>query len=238
MVFLLRSCILSGKKLFTQEVVTFKHLVTHPTYNNILKKYVPLLQVKHFSTEKNEKTEREVIYHGILRPRIRNVKIVSVFSSVLSVIVQPLIFLKAIDTDNVLSIGISFAIVNLFIISSPILIYMFTKRYVIKLEYCPQKQNYVAHLYGFFLNKKEITFTPADVKVNDNKNGAFTTCHVKNIPVFFDENQFLDAKHFYIIMGYKKPSDFILKKINVTPINQLPIINTSHQLESRIKKNN
>ncbi|CAK9805452.1 Transmembrane protein 70 homolog, mitochondrial [Anthophora plagiata] len=237
MVLLLRSCVLVGRKLFAQEVVSFKHFVTYPKYSNNLKKFVPSLQVKYFSIDKDNVQKRELIYTGELSTKIRNIKIISMVTSIASSLTQPFIFMKAFDNDNLISMGIAFAFANLIIVGSPIFIYLLTKRYVVNLYYYPQENNYVAVTYGF-LKKKEITFTPDDVTLPGTLNGSVTTCFVNNEPLFMDENQFADIKHYNIIMGYNKPSDFHVEPLNITPINRFPVVSQSLQIENKTKKEN
>ncbi|CAK9810686.1 Transmembrane protein 70 homolog, mitochondrial [Anthophora quadrimaculata] len=237
MVLLLRSCVLIGRKLFTQEV-SFKHFVTFPKYSNNLKKFVPSLQVKYFSVDKDNVQKRELVYTGDLWKQIRNIKILSIISTIMSICGQPMLFMKMINNDNLVSLGIIFAFGNIILIGSPILIYLVTKRYVINLYHCPQENTYVAVVYRFFLQRKEITFTPNDIKPPKMFKGSLTTCIAKDNPLYMDSNQFINLKHYNIIMGYNKPSDFEVEPVNIAPINRFPIVNQNLQIENKVKKEN
>ncbi|CAK9825533.1 Transmembrane protein 70 homolog, mitochondrial [Anthophora retusa] len=113
-----------------------------------------------------------------------------------------------------------------------------TKRYVIKLYYCPQEKNYAAIVYSFFLKRKEVIFTPDDVTPPKRFKGTLTTCFVKDYPLFIDPQQFPDIKHYNIIMGYNKPSDFELEPLNITPINRIANVSQSVQIREKVKKIN
>ncbi|XP_071856787.1 transmembrane protein 70 homolog, mitochondrial [Bombus fervidus] len=222
MVLILRSCILNQRKLFMQEIITFKQTSMYYTCGNV-KKFIPCLQVRHVSDKHSEKNtiEREMIYNGTLRNKVRNIKIVSLLTSAISVISQPIIYMKILEEDNVVGAGTLFAILNVMTISSPLLIHFLTKRYVIDMYHYPKEEKYTAKLFSFLCKEREITFTPNDViEPKTQITGALTTCVVGGKPLLFDENNFIDPKHYKIIMNYNKPIDFEVKELHIAAINR------------------
>lgn len=188
-----------------------------------VKKFIPCLQVRHVSDKHSERNaiEREMIYNGSLKNKVRTVKIMSLLSSVISVISQPIIYMKILEEDNVVGAGTLFALVNVVTISSPILIHFLTKRYVIEMYHYPKEEKYTAKLFSFLCKEREITFTPNDViEPNTKVSAALTTCVAGGNPLLFDENNFIDPKHYKIIMNYNKPIDFKVKELHIAAINR------------------
>ncbi|XP_033351431.1 transmembrane protein 70 homolog, mitochondrial [Bombus vosnesenskii] len=222
MALLLRSCILNQRKLFMKEIITFKRTSMYYTCGNV-KKFIPCLQVRHVSDKHSERntSEREMIYNGTLTNKVRNIKMISLLSSVVSVISQPIIYMKILEEDNAISVGTLFALLNILTICSPLLIHLLTKRYVIEMYHYPNEKKYTAKLYSFLCKKREITFTPNDViEPKTQITGSFTTCFAGGKPLLFDENCFIDPKHYKIIMNYNKPIDFEVEQLRITAINQ------------------
>lgn len=123
-----------------------------------LQKFIPCLQVRHVSDKHSERNTsvREMIYNGAVTNKVRNIKMFSLLSSVLSVICQPIIYMKILEEDNAISVGTLFALLNILTISSPLLVHFLTKRYVIEMYHYPNKEKYTAELYTFFCKKREV----------------------------------------------------------------------------------
>lgn len=80
----------------------------------------------------------------------------------------------------------------------------------------------------------QITFTKNDViEPTTPRTGMFTTCVVKGYPLLLDQNQFLEPKHFNIIMKYNEPIDFEIEELNVTALNQPPTENKNVMIENK-----
>lgn len=124
----------------------------------MLQKFRPCLQVRHVSDKHSERniSEREMIYNGTLTNKVRNIKMISLLSSVASVISQPIIYMKILEEDNVVGAGTLFALLNILTISSPLLIHFLTRRYVIEMYHYPKEEKYTAKLYSFFCKKREV----------------------------------------------------------------------------------
>ncbi|XP_043583992.1 transmembrane protein 70 homolog, mitochondrial [Bombus pyrosoma] len=222
MVLLLRSCILNQRKLFMKEIIVFKRTSMYYTCGNV-EKFRPCLQVRHVSDKHSERntSEREMIYNGTLTNKVRNIKMISLLSSAVSLISQPIIYMKILEEDNLVGVGTLFALLNVITISSPLLIHLLTRRYVIEMYHYPNEEKYTAKLYSFFCKEREITFSPNDViEPKTQITGAFTTCVVGGKPLLLDENNFIDPKHYKIIMNYNKPIDFEVEQLHITAINR------------------
>lgn len=124
----------------------------------MLQKFRPCLQVRHVSDKHSERNtnEREMIYNGTLTNKVRNIKLISLLSSVVSVISQPIIYMKILEEDNLASAGTLFALLNVVTISSPLLIHFLTRRYVIEMYHYPNEERYTAKLYSFLCKEREV----------------------------------------------------------------------------------
>lgn len=180
--------------------------------NNHIKRTIPNLQKLrvNYSTKdhKHSQEKNTEIYNGTLKNQIRNLKIVSLGTSVCGLAIQPLLILKAAAVDSTAGI-VGAIVIGIFSIASPLLLNLVTKRYVTSVYYDAKEEKYIATSYSLFLRPNKIEFTPADVKIPD-VTGIFTTCFVKGKPLFFDERLFNDSNHYMKIMGFDKPLDYKL----------------------------
>lgn len=124
----------------------------------MLQKFRPCLQVRHVSDKHSERntSEREMIYNGTLTNKVRNIKMISLLSSAVSLISQPIIYMKILEEDNLVGVGTLFALLNVVTISSPLLIHLLTRRYVIEMYHYPSEEKYTAKLYSFFCKQREV----------------------------------------------------------------------------------
>lgn len=148
------------------------------------------------------------IYHGILSTQIRMIKMFSLSTSCLGLMVQPILLQKVVGTHMGVMIGVG-SFVGFFTFVTPLLIHWITKKYVTSLEYDQEKDLYSATTLSFFLREKKIHFSVDDVKVPDVP-GMFTTFLVKHQPLFVDPRMFKELEHYGRLMGYDKPIDFHL----------------------------
>lgn len=154
--------------------------------------------------------DKLLIYTGLLKPKIRNVKILSFATSVTGLLVQPFLLRSAVEDSNLLGIlGVSF-IFLLFTVGSPVLIHLMVKRYVTAVYYDETRNEYDANTYSFFLRQKEIKFREKDVKPLE-LTGMFTNCLVKGTPLFLDRQSFTDPAYYDKIMGFRYDKVFPLE---------------------------
>lgn len=227
MALILRSFLLQRTKNYFKETKNWKRsYVLCVNYNNNIKATIPISKVdtrrlivnRYTKDHKNSQEENIVIYNGNLKNQIRNLKIFSLGTSFCGLAIQPLIITKASKVGSTTGL-IAAIMVAVFSILSPIVLNLVTKRYVTNAYYNPQEQKYVATTYTLFLRVDKIEFTPDDVVVPD-ITGLFTTCFIKNKPLFFDESLFVDYDHYAKIMGLDKPVDY---KLNITDSNDVSI---------------
>ncbi|XP_018310662.1 transmembrane protein 70 homolog, mitochondrial [Mycetomoellerius zeteki] len=166
--------------------------------------------INSFSQDYQKTIERtEEIYYGPLTKQIKFLKFFSLLTSSGGLMIQPFLYLKAVENDNIGAVLGLFACIGFFAITTPLLIHMITKKYITHLYYNAKEDIYIANTYSLFARTKKITFTPEDVVVPD-VNGMFTNCIIKNIPLFLEQKFFYDSSHYIRIMGYDKPIDFKL----------------------------
>ncbi|XP_018342067.1 PREDICTED: transmembrane protein 70 homolog, mitochondrial [Trachymyrmex septentrionalis] len=215
MTFMLRACAYGQKGLAIKD---FNHLkcriLSYVIHDYNFERCSTTRNIKFFhninSFSQDQKTiERTEIYYGPLTKQIKFLKLFSLLTSSSSLMVQPFLYLKAVENDNIGVILGLFACVGFFAITTPLLIHMITKKYVTHLYYNAKEDIYIANTYSLFARTKQFTFTPEDVVVPD-VNGMFTNCIIKNIPLFLEQKFFYDSSHYIRIMGYDKPIDFKL----------------------------
>ncbi|KAA0202242.1 hypothetical protein HAZT_HAZT007138 [Hyalella azteca] len=142
------------------------------------------------------------IYEGLLSTQVKLIKGFSLGTSVIGLSIQPFVITHL---GSSLSLVMSFsALIGMFTFITPALIHWFTRKYVFRLHYYPEKDIYAATTLSFFLREKTIEFKPSDVTIPEIPS-MFTTFLVKNKPLFVDVDTFKDIEHYGRIMGYDKP---------------------------------
>ncbi|KAK7072124.1 Transmembrane protein 70 [Halocaridina rubra] len=150
------------------------------------------------------------IYYGILTTQVRMTKLFSLSTSMLGLMMQPVLMQKFVHANVGFAIAAG-SFIGFFTFVTPLLIHWITKKYVTRLEYDPQADLYSATTLSFFLREKKIHFKVDDVKVPDVP-GLFTTFHVKNKALFVEPQRFQNIEHYGRIMGYDKPIDFSMEE--------------------------
>lgn len=87
---------------------------------------------------------------------LRNLKLLSLVSSSTTILFQPLFYMKLLEEDSSASLGVICAFINFIGVGTPLIIYLFTKRYVVELYHRPKDDKYIAKVYNFFFKKKEV----------------------------------------------------------------------------------
>ncbi|XP_042886511.1 transmembrane protein 70 homolog, mitochondrial-like [Penaeus japonicus] len=133
------------------------------------------------------------IYRGILATQIRMVKTFSLSTTMLGLMMQPIIVQKAAETSFGIVVAMG-SFIGFFTFVTPLLIHWITKKYVTRLEYDHEKDLYSATTLSFFLREKKIHFKVQDIHVPAVP-GMFTTFLAKNKPLFVDPKMFSDLEH-------------------------------------------
>ena len=150
-------------------------------------------------------TKGHLVYEGRLTKQVKYVKGITISTSVMGILAQPLV-LPSVALLPVFAqafIGGSF---TLFIIGNPLLFQLLTKRYITSLYYDGTNEVFTAHTLSFFLQKKTEKFQAEDVEVPDIPI-PFTTFKVNNKPFFVDQTSFIQPHIFKKLMGFDKPLD-------------------------------
>ncbi|KAL7292144.1 hypothetical protein TKK_0014218 [Trichogramma kaykai] len=164
------------------------------------------------AADKKDESECEIVYMGQQNKNIKNIKMISLSTSLMGLSVQPIVYQKAVLSGEVTNFTLPiFALLGLFALATPPLLNLITKRYILSIEYYPKRDKYVASVYTLFARQKKIEFTPDDVTI-PTVLGMFTNCCIKGKPMFMDSTSFSEEnqKHYVRIMGYDQPLDLKL----------------------------
>lgn len=165
--------------------------------------------LRHCSNEnvQEEKSKENLIYKGELKYHIVAVKILSLTSSMVGLAIQPALMYKMLESNIFVAVG--FGIFSIFfIVCTPLLFHILTKRYVLQLTFNPETKSFAATTLTLFMKKKVTIFTAEDVTIPEA--GLITTFIAKKQPMFVNSSQIIDLKAFKHLMGYDKPMDFQL----------------------------
>ncbi|XP_053688685.1 transmembrane protein 70 homolog, mitochondrial [Sabethes cyaneus] len=166
----------------------------------------PVPVLKYFCTEATGENEKQV-YHGVLTPQIRAVKVFSLVTSIGGLVAQPILLEQANKIGGTPMIVAICGIAGFFTFVTPFLLHLITKRYVTDLSYDSTTQEYTAITITFLLQRQQTKFRIKDVVVPEVP-GMFTTFMVGDKSLFVDPTLFPDPTHYIKIMGYDKPIDF------------------------------
>lgn len=137
---------------------------------------------------------------------VRFVKMFSLSTSIMGLLMQPYILMHAGELPLWLK-AILTGSVSFFVFATPLLIHFFTSRYVLHLYYDPPTKVFTATTYSLFVRPKDMKFTAADVEFPE-IHGILSTVNVKKRPLFMDPSQFLDRQAYIKMMRYDQPMDW------------------------------
>ncbi|XP_040278340.1 transmembrane protein 70, mitochondrial-like [Bufo bufo] len=165
------------------------------------------------STPVNHEEDR-LVYIGNLGTAVLGVKFFSYSTSVVSLIILPMIFANSgIGVDSLpLKIGF-FSIVGFFTFITPVTLHLLTKGYVVRLYHNKERDLYTAITYNAFLREKRTEFSPEDVEV-PGVSKMFTTFYAKKKSMLINPMLFPNSNDYQHLMGYDKPFTFNLEDLN------------------------
>ncbi|KAK7504544.1 hypothetical protein BaRGS_00004030 [Batillaria attramentaria] len=166
--------------------------------------------IRNSSTETKDSSKGELVYKGGLSGMIKGVKIFSLSTSALGLCLQPYLYLSSEELPLALKFVMG-GIVNFFIFINPFIIHYIAKKYVTDIHWNRETGVFTASKLSFFLRRKEIQFTAADVTVPDIP-GMFTVLEVKGTPLFLVPQDYLVRDAYVHLMGYDKPLEWELPK--------------------------
>jgi transmembrane protein 70 len=149
----------------------------------------------------------KLVYVGKLDKSFRAAKSLSLASSLGGAIMYP-VMLPKILADASMIVAVGYTIISAtFVLLTPSLIQMISKRYLTTLYYQEQTQQFTGFYKNFFMMERQIKFRAEDVEVPP-ITGMFTSMLIKNQPFFINHEDFLDKPVLMKMLGYDKEFDF------------------------------
>ena len=161
---------------------------------------------------KHDPEKGDLVYIGTLVDKVRLVKTFSLSTSIMGVIVQPLIFSQNAELPLALKLVLG-GTLSFFIFLTPLLLHIITKRYITSMYYNQDTAQFTVETLSIFVTPKTTVFRPTQVTVPDIP-GMFTTFKVDGKPLFLDPTLFLDRDVYIRLMGYDKPIDWNVSNHN------------------------
>lgn len=145
-----------------------------------------------------------LVYTGRMSKIVRNLKILSLSTSLFSIGCQPFIMQAARD-DMMVKAGI-LSTMCLMIFSTPVLLHFVTRKYVTDIYFNEETCTFTLAKKTFFLRRKEVKYTADDAKVALT-GGLFVTHKIKGSPYFIEYTEFRSREIYLHMVGYDKPID-------------------------------
>lgn len=159
----------------------------------------------------DEKSQsKTLVYLGSIRSTVKMVKGLSLTTSFLGILAQP-ILLQKISGSSLAATVVVVSFASFFIFVTPLMLHLITRRYVTELTYDRDTKEFSATTLSLLNRKKNICFVADDVKV-PTVPGPFTTLLAKGRPLFVEVQNFEDADALEHLMGYDKPLDWQMKE--------------------------
>ncbi|XP_056378136.1 transmembrane protein 70, mitochondrial isoform X2 [Hyla sarda] len=159
------------------------------------------------STPQNHEQDR-LIYIGNLGTAVLGVKFFSYSTSMISLLILPMIFAESGIGINSLPLKIAFlGMVGFFTFITPVTLHFVTKGYVVRLYHNKEKDLYTAITYNALLREKRTEFSPGDVEI-PGMSKMFTTFYAKKKSMLINPMLFPNPSDYQHLMGYDKPFTF------------------------------
>lgn len=195
-------------RLFT---VTLKKLpVRTHLGQSFIQKNVKLVSfstsTKFSQTDAKINSQAPVVYVGQLTDKIWAVKQFSLFSSGLILAVQPFMYERFSELDSVILQTFLGGFMSFFFLGTPLMIHLFTKKYVTKMTLDAESKTFTASTISLFLRESKVSFKQEDVEIPVNP-ASLTTVIAKGKPLFLINDGFNSRFAFDHLMGFDKPID-------------------------------
>ncbi|XP_075682226.1 transmembrane protein 70, mitochondrial isoform X2 [Rhinoderma darwinii] len=155
-----------------------------------------------------------LVYIGNLGTAVLGVKFFSYSTSMISLLILPMILLESgIGVDSLPLKIAFFSMVGFFTFVTPVTLHFVTKGYVVRLYYNKDKNLYTAVTYNAFLREKRTDFSPEDVEV-PGISKMFTTFYAKKKSMLINPMLFPNSSDYQHLMGYDKPFTFNPEDLN------------------------
>lgn len=152
----------------------------------------------------------ELVYEGQLKRNIKRLKILTLSTSIGAFALQPIVLSELWATNPYFTCVLGIFSTG-FIMVTPLLIHLFSRRYVTELSFNPANKTFTATTLTLFIKEKKTTFTAEDVYV-PTISGFFTTFLVNNTPMFVDSESVINIEAYQHLLGYDKPIDLYFEK--------------------------
>jgi hypothetical protein len=172
--------------------------------------------IKHFDNQSSINTKREnlrenllgkLVYIGKLDKSFKAAKSLSLASSIGGAICYPIMLPKILEETSIF-LAIGYTIISAtFILLTPSLIQLISKRYLTSLYYHEQTGQFTGFYKNFFMIERQIKFRAEDVEVPP-ITGMFTSMLIKKQPYFINHEDFYDKQILMKMLGYDKEFDF------------------------------
>lgn len=114
---------------------------------------VPLHKTLSTQATKNTDASYAVVYNGKLERDIIRVKLFSLTTSVMGLVFQPILYNQASSLPVLIA---TCSVAGFFTFVTPVLLHQLAKRYVNRITYNKDKDNYIAHTTTFFFRQKQV----------------------------------------------------------------------------------
>ncbi|XP_039188005.1 transmembrane protein 70, mitochondrial isoform X1 [Crotalus tigris] len=152
-----------------------------------------------------------LIYSGSLSKTVLGVKIFCVTTSIITAsMLFGIVHKYGLNFDKLYSEIAFYSATLFFIFLTPLLLHLFTRRYIIRLYHKDKMDTYTAITYSGILREKKTLFHQKDVTVPETSK-IFTTFYVKRRSMLVNPILFNYAQDYSHLMGYDKPFQFHLK---------------------------
>uniref|UniRef100_A0A0B8RNZ4 Transmembrane protein 70serine-threonine-like n=1 Tax=Philothamnus irregularis TaxID=1899461 RepID=A0A0B8RNZ4_9SAUR len=152
-----------------------------------------------------------LIYSGTLSKTVLGVKMFCFTTSIITAsMLFAIIHKYGLNFDKLYSEIAFYSATLFFIFLTPLILHLFTRRYIIRLYHKDKTDTYTAITYSGILREKKTLFHQKDVTVPD-MSKMFTTFYVKRRAMLVNPFLFNFAQDYSHLMGYDKPFQFSLK---------------------------
>ena len=149
----------------------------------------------------------KLVYEGKLDKPFKAAKSLSLASSIGGAICYPIMLPKILEEASIF-VAIGYTIISAtFVLLSPTLIQLISKRYLTSLYYHEQTEQFTGFYKNFFMMERQVRFRAEDVQVPP-LTGMFTSMLIKNQPFFINHEDFYDKPILMKMLGYDKEFDF------------------------------
>ena len=152
-----------------------------------------------------------LVYSGKMSSYVKGLKTLSLSTSLLALLAQPMV-LSAAKDDMLFKAGLigSFSVV---LFSTPVLVHFVTKKYVTDIYFNEDNKMFTLAYKSFFLRRKELQYKAGDVEIPFAPR-MFVTHIIKGKSFFIELDEFRGKEIYKHMVGFDKPIDLGLGNQN------------------------